>query len=206
MKKKSKGSNCRIFGYAAYIPCYEGGNAVRAVTKDAQIKIFDKSMKSLVRNLLRESSVDTGWLRENMLDASGKIKIMPIPISLDTVLVPVKMRKALCQNDGSYGYVDLSQIKEVLGDKDAVVILKSGFEISCTESAKAVKNRMWLSDSIREKFVYRMMGDNSLKEGIKRIGQEYGEAATKGDIVILAYEILKLVDRMDRKIEDFTVL
>ena len=76
MKEKSKGSSCRIFGYAAYIPCYEGGNAVRAVTKDAKIKVFDISMKALVQNLLKESSVDTGWHRESMIEAIGRRTVM----------------------------------------------------------------------------------------------------------------------------------
>jgi hypothetical protein len=44
----------------------------------------------------------------------------------------------------------------------------------------------------------RLLGGSGLKECISEINGEYDKAATKGDITLLAYEIMKLMSMIDK--------
>lgn len=184
--------------YAAYIPCYKDGNAVTAIKKDGGTSIIERGIKSLIRNLLKENSLDIHSIRKNFSDSIGRRNIIPVPLGLDTVLIPVKVRKAIAANDGSFAYIDLSYIKGITGDKNSIIGLTCGPEISCLESVKTVKQRVKMGDVVMKGFTSRMMGEFSIREGISQISSEYGRAATKEDIILLAYEIMKLRNRMER--------
>lgn len=45
---------------------------------------------------------------------------------------------------------------------------------------------------VREKFASSVYGEYNLKEGISLISSEYTRPVTKGDLCLLAYEIMKL--------------
>lgn len=185
-----------VYDYAAYIPCYERGNSVRAVKKDGETALIEKSIKSVIAELLRESSISIKSIRKNFSQYTGMTNLMPIPLSLGRVLIPVKVRKTIGVNDGSYAYIDLLQIDDVFEDGSTKVKLKSGSTIDCMEVVKTIRERMKKGKVIEEKFTSRMMGEYGFKEGLSEISTEYEKAATKGDITMLAYEIIRLRDRM----------
>lgn len=183
--------------FAAYIPCYEGGNSVKAIKKDGQTILINKSIKPVLTGLMKENSIDIKYIRKNFCQYIGRTNIMPIPLRLGTVLIPVKVRKTIAINDGCYGYIDLSYIDDVAEDKNTVIRLKCGSIIGCLETVKTVRDRMTKGKLIQEKFAARMMGECGFKEGLMDICSEYDKAATKGDITMLAYEIMKLRNKME---------
>lgn len=178
--------------YAAYIPCYAGGNAVMAVRKDGQTITINMGIKYLLGKLLKRSSLDIGCIRENYSKCVNRSNLIPIPLSLETVLIPIRVRKSIGSNDGSYAYIDSSNIEAVVGLGNAVIKLKCGFEINCIEPVSNVKKKINMGEIIREKFTSSTLGEAYLKEGISEISQEYSKAATKGDIALLTYEIIQL--------------
>jgi len=129
-----------LSGFAAYIPCYENGNCVRAIKKNGQAVIIYRCIKSVISMLLKESGLDLYSLRKNFSGCIGARNLMPVPLRLDTVLIPFKVRKTIGVNDGSFAYIDLL----------------------------------------------------SLKESMRGTVSEFDSAATRGDIAMLAYEIIKL--------------
>jgi hypothetical protein len=192
MLKSLTSSADNISDCAAYIPCYNNGNVVQAVTKDGQTVMVEKSIKSLLKNLLRRNGQDYSLLKKSISGCTGKDKCIPVPLSIDTVLIPAKVRKAIGTNDGAFAYVDLYSIESLYGDKNSTIRLRCGRDINTLESEKTIRSRMKAGAAIMEWFSSRLLGDGSLKDCISGIKGEYDKAATKGDITLLAYEIMKL--------------
>jgi len=185
--------------YTAYIPCYENGNSVMAIKQDGQAIIINKSIKTLIKAFLKDSSLDMAALRRNFSAYTGRTSIIPIPLTLDMVLIPAKVRKTIGINDGSYGYINLSSISQVSGQSPAVITLKCGTKINCIEAAKTIKARIRMADMVNEKFASRLLGESNLKDGISAVSSEYSKPATKGDLCILAYEIIKIRNMLKSK-------
>jgi bifunctional DNA-binding transcriptional regulator/antitoxin component of YhaV-PrlF toxin-antitoxin module len=141
-----------VSGFAAYIQCYEGGNSVMAIKKDGQTILINKSIKSIINKLFKESGINLQFLKKNSKEYIGGTNLIPIPLGLGTVLIPVKVRKTIGINDGSFAYVDISTIKEISEDKNAIIRLKCGSIINCPETVKTIKNRMKTAKFIEEKF------------------------------------------------------
>jgi len=181
-----------LLNYAAYIPCYDGGNSVIAVKKDGQTITLNKSIKSVMRMLIKESSLDINAFRQNFSGLAGKSNLIPIPLSLDIVLIPLKVRKAIGKNDGCYAYVDMSCIKHVSGHKPSVAMLSCGMELKCLESAKSVKQRINVANMVKIEYALKLRGDINLKEDMSRIIKEYGKVANMTDIMMLVLDIFKL--------------
>jgi len=185
--------------YAAYIPCYNDGNSVLAVMSNGSTAIIKRSIRSQLNILPKEHNIDIRSLRKNFSVSIGRFNLIPIPLSLDTILIPVKIRKVIAVNDGRHAYIVLSHIKQVTGGQYAVIKLYSGYEINSIESLRNVKNKIRLGNLVREKFASSVLGDYSLKEGISAIGAEYTKPATKGDLCMLAYEMMKLRKIFERR-------
>lgn len=184
--------------FAAYIPCYEEGNSVKAIKKDGETLLIEKGIKQVITGLLKESSISIKFLRKNFGQFIGRTNLIPLPLSLGTVFIPVKVRKSIGATDGAYGYMDLSQMEGVLKEECTVIKLCCGIKVECLESVKTIRDRMKEGRLIGEKFASLMLGECGLKEGINTVRSEYERAATRGDITMLAYEIMKLRCRLEQ--------
>ena len=167
------------------------------IKKDGQTILINKSINSIRNKLLKESSINISYLKKNFGEYIAGTMFMPLPLGLGTVLIAVKVRKTISSNDGCYAYVDLSYIKDVIEDKNAIIELKCGNIINSLETVKTVRGRMKTGKLIEEKFASRMMRECALKGGLGDIYSEYDKAATKGDITMLAYEIMKLRNKIE---------
>lgn len=125
--------------YEAYIPCYNEGNAVLAVKSNGEEIIINRGIRTVLKILLKENNIDMEAVKENFSHSDRKNILMPVPLGVDNILIPAKVRKSLSANDGAFAYVDLCSIKKVSGGNNAVISLKSGKEIQCIESAGSVK-------------------------------------------------------------------
>lgn len=187
-----------MWDYAAYIPYYEDGNSVMAVKKDGHTVMLDKGIKSVIRTLLKDSSMDINAFRQNFSGSVGSQKLIPIPLSLDTVLIPLKVRKTIARNDGSYAYVDMSSIKEITGDSTSVITLSCGFAINCIENVRAVKRRVKVGNMVKMEYALKLRGEIGLKEDMSRVIAEYGKVADFADIILLILDIFKIGGRFGK--------
>lgn len=175
--------------YAAILPCYENGNAVKTIRLDGKSEIVHKNIRSFLRTLEKESSIDINSLKRNYFKSSNRRNLIPIPLGLEVVMVPVKVRKAVAPGDGTFGYVNLTQVKEMVGDKDVIIWLNCGENICTLESKKAVVKRMKMGYSIKEKYCSSVLNTSSIKDALIDMEIEYRSPATKGDIAVLIKEI-----------------
>jgi hypothetical protein len=183
---------------AAYIPCYHGGNAVEAVKKDGESIIVDRSIKSLMRSILKENSIDIHSLRKNYANIINRSNLIPIPLGLNSVLIPVKVRKTIGVNDGSYGYIDLSSIKDLSNGEGTAIHLSCGIDINSLETARTIEKRMRMARLVGDRYASHALRMENLKEGAGDVYSEYQGAVTRADFILLIYEVMKLKNEIQK--------
>lgn len=181
---------------AAVIPCYEDGNAVKFISESGEQIIISKSIKSVLNDMQKKNNIDIKSLRKNFGEITGRKNIIPIPLNFECVLIPIKVRKCLAVNDGSYAYVNLYFIKEVYEKDGCKISLKCGVLIKSLETKKTIQKRIDTAHIMKERFIKSFMGDNSIKEVAIDIALEYDKPATKADIAIIARELLLIKESL----------
>jgi len=181
---------------AAVIPCYENGNVVRLISADGEQTIINKSIKSVLNDMQKSNNLDIKALRENFGGITGRKNIIPIPLSFECVLIPIKVRKALAVNDGSYAYVNLCYIEEIHERDGCKVSLKCGTIIKSLETKKTIQKRIDIANIMKERVAKGFLGDDFIREVAIDIAMEYDKPATKADIAIIARELLLIKESL----------
>lgn len=178
----------------AYIPCYQGGNIVNAIKKDGQTVSIDRSIKWVINTLVKDGSLNIGYIRRMFREGVGATNLMPLPLSPKRVFIPVKVRKTIGVNDGSYAYIDFKYIKEVVKCEGTVISLECSTSLTCLESVKTVKSRITAGKLMVEKLLSLLNGECGSKEMVA----DYEKVATREDINRLAREIIKLREKIGK--------
>lgn len=182
---------------AAYIPFYENGNCVKIIQYNGEVSIERKGIRSVIRRIMEESNLDIDSIRNDLGKYTGRKNILPVPLDIQNILIPVKVRRALSSNDGSFAYVNMLSIKEVHGNKDAVIKLSCSMMLETMESKKAILKKIDLGHLISERLEIGIFGENSLKEAFEEVAIEYSKPATRGDIAIITRELLYIRNRLE---------
>lgn len=132
-------------GVIAILPIYKNGNVTKLITRDDRQIIYDRTCKTVLKNIAKFYGVDLAAVREQYRSPLNKRYSIPIPFSKDLILVPVKVReKPLGKNDGTLGYISLSHIEEVRGGEDinCQILLKDGLIIKTKVKKNTVKEQI----------------------------------------------------------------
>lgn len=140
-------------GLAAFIPVYEDGNVTRIFTCDGQQILVRRTCRTVLKNLARFYGVDLVAVRERYGRSINKKQGVPIPMTTNLLLIPVKVRKnPLGENDGTLGYVNFREIKEVTDgeggkchitfqcDKDLLVLVSRATMNEYMKNARLVES------------------------------------------------------------------
>ncbi|HHX24204.1 MAG: competence protein ComK [Tepidanaerobacteraceae bacterium] len=106
-------------GLAAMVPVYEEGNVTKVFARDGTVFLIRKTCKTVLKNLARFYGVDLAATRNYYGSCINKKQGVPIPMAANLLLIPVKARKnPLGENDGTLGYVNFQEIKEVTDSQE----------------------------------------------------------------------------------------
>jgi len=126
-------------------PVYtDTGNATEIWLASGEILLDDRGLKSVLGALARTYAIDLQAQRlgqEQNLHRSG---VLPFHLGARRVFIPLKMRRAITENDMVYGYIDLHYLDEIhQGDaRDCRVHLTTGQDMELLSSAAtAFKSR-----------------------------------------------------------------
>lgn len=101
-------------GIAAFFPIYDGGNVTCVLTRSGKQLPIRRTCKTVLKNLARFYNIDLTAIREYYGKAVNKKQGVPIPMTTNLLLIPVKARKnPLGENDGTFGYVNFREIKQL---------------------------------------------------------------------------------------------
>lgn len=137
--------NILKMGLGAILPIYKNGNVTKLITCDNKQIICNRTCKTVLKNIAKFYGVDLVAVRNQYRSPLNKKYSIPIPLTENLLLVPIKVReKPLGENDGTLGYINLNEIKELKGDNsmDCQILLKSGFVIKTKVKEKTVKEKI----------------------------------------------------------------
>ena len=176
----------------AFLPAYLTlkGNCTILYTNSGGIYEFEKTTKTVLCQLSKYYLMDLQATKKYYGDILGLKNLVPIPFNKEYVFIPVKIRKPICKNDGSMGYVSIGHIKKITESNGKTLIHLTNHEKIESLSSIETVNRHIKNGCIVKKLYEERHNANLVNE--YDFYEEYDKPATKGDIAILINEILRI--------------
>ena len=96
-------------GLAAILPVYKNGNVTKLITYDGKERIDVRTCRTVLKNIARIYGADLTALRKMYGRPLNKSYSIPIPFSLDMVLMPIKVRKKPLGNNWMSGPISCAR-------------------------------------------------------------------------------------------------
>ena len=125
----------------AILPVYDdlGNNVCYTVCTEGTSTIKPVNVSNFIKRWFFSLRID-GWAQRLWAsEILGQRNLNPVLINRRNILIPIKVREAVGENDGCYGYVSLSQIEAV---EDQSILLKSGVRVPFLSSVRTVRNKV----------------------------------------------------------------
>ncbi len=191
--------NMGIYGL---VPIYhkDGGNYTKLIFKSDPPIIVEKNIQTVLVRLAAFFQKDIRLIRQQAREITGQRSMNPLPITLDIILVPFKMRKPIGKDDGAVGYILSSAIEKIVQSRDGVrILLKNGQYLSVLDTYLTAKHHLGYAHQIYYQLLRESREGSYNSFGLCReCGQVYNQPITKGDFLTLSRNIGELVSRLDR--------
>lgn len=158
IKKKYGGGssiNSRSYQYqdvVAIEPSYgsAGGNTTRIYTRQGITHHDNRRLHAVLRSMVAYYDADLDNLRKNYRAYLNCRQGIPLPLSPRLVLVPIKMRSVVSENDGATGYINLIDYQKVTtvepshaaGPAKCHIHLKGNHTLSSLFSKQNIEKRL----------------------------------------------------------------
>lgn len=139
---------------AAIEPCYgaEGGNACRIYTRQGQVLEDRRRVQTILKRTVDFYGGSLITMRKNYGQYLGSRQSTPLPLNAHLVLVPIKMRCPLVDNDSVTGYVNACNVTgiEPLASAEknrevkCILHLSGGLSVPSFFSTKKTEKRLLL--------------------------------------------------------------
>ena len=175
----------------AFLPVYieSKGNCTSVYTMAGGNYHIEKSLRSFLNQLAEYHIVDLRAVRKYYGESLFIKNLVPIPLNQENIFIPLKVRKPICKNDGSIGYINLKYIEKTTENRGRTTIhLKNKTTINSLNTIETVNNHIKNGNMVRNLYMER--------KGLDRVGEydfftEYNKPATKGDIALIMERIDK---------------
>lgn len=175
-----------------FIPSYEKniGSVTRVMLENGEETIANIKCKSYFNRICREYTIDSFASKSKYGKLIGGINSIPIPLSGDMLLIPVKVRKPMVKSDGAMGYVNFHQIKDCTEAKtgEAQLTFKNSTKLRIISSYKTLQKRLREANVINDH--YRK------EKGIIRYA-DLNEPITRAELTLLARLLLNLKNSLN---------
>jgi len=188
-------------GIYGLVPIYhkDGGNYTKLIFKSDPPILVEKRVQRVIVRLAAFFQKDIRLIRQQAGEITGQRSMNPLPITLDIILVPFKMRKPIGKDDGAVGYILSSAIERIVQARDGVrLVLKNGQYCNILDTYLTAKHHIGYAHQIYYHLL-KESGTESLNSyGLCReCGQVYHQPVTKGDFIALSRNIGELVSKLD---------
>ena len=115
------------------------GDSTELWTREG-MSVDRRSIRSIKKALARLYAIDLSAQGEQVADLIERQSVLPFYLQPERIFIPLKMRTARCSNDRCCGYVDVSYIENIGGDKGTTrLLLKDGrtLDLFCTPGTAA---------------------------------------------------------------------
>lgn len=176
----------------AFLPVYVQlkGNCTSIYTIGGGNYYVEKSLRTFLKQLTEYYLVDLKAVRKYYGELLAIRNLVPIPLNHENVFIPLKVRKPICKNDGSIGYINIKYIERVIEfSGKTIVYLKDKTTIESLNSLNTV-NKHIKNGHIVKRLYNEKNNINIVNE--YNFYTEYNKPATKGDIALIMQEIAKI--------------
>lgn len=168
----------------AILPVYLNmqGNCSTLITLKGGTYQIDKTVKTILKQMTKHFLVDLNHIRTYYGSLLNVKNLTPIPFNKDNIFIPVKVRRPLARNDGSIGYINIEYINKVSSiNGKTKIFLTNRNTIDCLNSIETVNKHIKNGNIVK-----RLIEERSY------LYEEYDRPATKGDVVMIINELLRI--------------
>lgn len=154
------------------------------VKEDGVEKMYEIKINQVLKNICKDRMLDFKEVKRKSKKALGQSNIIPLLLSSEEIMFPIKIRKPKVTRDEVYGYINFDFIDKI---EEGHVILKDGQKIFYIESHRAVLKRTNLVRILKRDFKSKDLCVNF----------DFKLPATKEDVYLLLreiYDIKKLLE------------
>ncbi|WP_069650375.1 hypothetical protein [Caloranaerobacter ferrireducens] len=176
-----------------YIDMY--GNCTKVITLKTQENYIFKSIKTVLKNIAKFYTLDLMASREFYGKIIGISNIVPIPFDSENIFIPLKVRKPIFKNDGSFGYFNLKFINDIKEEKNGVyIILEGNIKVRINQTLKTAYKHVRHGEIVKR--VYDRKTYGLIKENSHDFYSAYNKPATKGDIAFLVNQLMDILRKL----------
>ena len=137
-----------------------GGDMTRIVLQGGGSWLDPHPVPVVLKGIARYFGVDLTAIRERYGDILGKRLHVPLPLSGQLVLLPVKMRRPRIAKDGTTGYVAAHLVEEVRAARTEGCSLQvaGAGTVSCLQSAAFARQQLRHARIVHTFYMERMGG------------------------------------------------
>jgi hypothetical protein len=116
------------------------GNATEIFLKSGEVVRDRRVLNSVVKALVAAYAIDLKAQRRLLREKLCRQGVLPFYLGTGRVFVPLKMRRAVTENDAVYGYVDIAYIGEPqpTAGKECVIKLSNGLQLQVLSNQSTV--------------------------------------------------------------------
>lgn len=176
----------------AIIPLYieMKGNSTKVITMKQNETYIYKSIRTFISLLSKYFMVDISSSRKYYGKLIGCTNIVPLAFNKDNIYAPLKVRKPISKNDGSFGYFNIRFIKDIIDKNSKIYVsLEKGITIELLQGKESAKKNLRNAHIVKQYYCERTgitVSDSS------NFYSEFNKPATKGDIAALRNELLDI--------------
>ncbi len=182
----------------AILPLYidEKGNSTKIITKRKSNIYIYKRLKTVLKMFARYFILDLKACRKMCGKYINMSNIVPIPFTDDDIFVPIKSRKPISRNDGSFGYFNIKYYDTIKRENDKIyIVLDNNIKIESYQSYKTTVKHINNGKIIQR--LYKHKRDPVVREESIRFFKAYNSPATKADIAVLKNSLDELKNIVD---------
>ncbi|MDD3840934.1 MAG: hypothetical protein PHP06_10315 [Clostridia bacterium] len=187
-------------GIDALLPIYakDKGDYTCIILKNGDTKYIDIKTRSALISLSNILCIDLISIRKKYSSIVGQKNRIPIPLSLELILVPFKTRQPVIKNDSCLGYINLINIKCVTRINPTIteISLKSGITIEVLRSISCVKKRLAAAQLTAHHFITNSTSSKLACTYLKEYSKEYNQPATKADVAYISNKLNHIIYRL----------
>jgi len=165
------------------------GNSTKLILNNGQTIIIHKSISSVLKEIAEFYALDLKILRKKQQIYTHSKYYVPLPLSKNLLLIPIKTKVPLVPKDPSLSYINYYSIKEI--DKyNPIVYLSNGVKIKCLNSLDTLKKRY-----NQGQICHKLMDVSN-----KYMDYSHLRPATRGDLEKLREEMLLYQQELIKKL------
>lgn len=139
-------------GIIAIVPQYieNKGNCTVVYTKVGEPKIFEMRINTMLKNIFKYYMIDYTAAKEVYGGLLMSKNSVPLPLTKEDVLLPLKISKPMIKNDGAAGYFNIKYIKGcVKNGKTTIIHLENDIKLECLYNENTVKKYVNKANIVR---------------------------------------------------------